>query len=100
MLVGLAADAVGFKYAPQIHQSLIDKALYGYLKISADPDAFSMEPFKRTNVFTEGESDTSQTPYVLGRRSYIDDIMIPATSWSALYERVEILLRVCDKCNL
>ena len=55
---------------------------------------------KRIDVFTEGEPDTSQTPSVLGRRSYIDDILIPATSGAALYERVEELLPVCDKWNL
>ena len=36
----------------------------------------------------------------MGRRSYIDDILIPATSWKALYEKVERLLEVCDKWNL
>ena len=57
------------KNTPQIYQRLIGNALYGYLKISADPDASSMEPSKRIDVFTEGEPDTSQTPSVLGRRS-------------------------------
>ena len=37
---------------------------------------------------------------MLGRRSYIDDILIPAKSWSSLYEKVERLLEVCDKWNL
>ena len=41
-----------------------------------------------------------QTPSVLGRRSNIDDILIPATSWTDLYERVERLLRVCNRWNL
>ena len=41
-----------------------------------------------------------QKPSALGRRSYIDDILIPATSWKALYEKVERLLEVCDKWNL
>ena len=90
----------GLKNAPQIYQRLIYNALYEYLNIGADPDAFSMESSKEIGVFTEGEPDTSQTPSVLGRRSYIDDILIPATSWTALYERVEGLLLVCDKWNL
>ena len=32
----------GFKDAPQIYQHLIDNALYGYMKIGAYPDAYSM----------------------------------------------------------
>ena len=84
-------DAVWVKKnAPQIYQRLIDNALYGYLKIDADTDAFSMESSKRVDVFTEGELDTSQTPSVISRRSFIDDILIRATSWTALYEIVEI----------
>ena len=90
----------GLKIAPHIYQRLIDNALYGYMKIGADPDASSTESSKRIDVFTEGDPDTSQTPSVLGRRSNIDDILIPTTSWADLYERVDRLLRACDKSNL
>ena len=37
---------------------------------------------------------------MLGRRSYIDDILIPAISWDSLYVKVKRLLEVCDKSNL
>ena len=84
----------GLENAPQIYQRLIENALCGYLKIDADPDASSMDSYRQIDVFTKGEPDTSQTPSVLGRRSYIDDILIPATSCNDLYERVERLLRV------
>ena len=91
-------DAVWVKKnAPQIYQRLIDNALYGYLKIVADPESSSMKSSERIDMFTEGEPDTSQTLSVLGRRSYIDDILIPVTSWTALYEMMERLLRVCEK---
>ena len=70
------------------------------MKIGADPDVSSTESSKRIDVFTEGDPDTSQTTSVLGRRSNIDDIVIPNTSWADLYERVDRLLRVCDKWNL
>ena len=90
----------GLKNAPQIYQRLIDNALYGYLKIGIAPDNIATRSPKLIDVFTEGELDTSQEPSVLGRRSYIDDILIPATSWSSLYIKVERLLEVCDKCNL
>ena len=88
------------KNALQIYQRLIDNALYGYLKIDADHDPIKAESSKLIDVFTEGEPDTDQKPSVLGRRSYIDDILIPATSWTSLYEKVERLLEVCNKWNL
>ena len=50
--------------------------------------------------FTEGEPDKDPRPSVLGRRSYIDDILILAKTWSSLYEKVERLLELCDKWNL
>ncbi|POM64548.1 Reverse transcriptase, partial [Phytophthora palmivora] len=37
---------------------------------------------------------------VIGRRSYIDDILIPADSWDQLCARVDALLEACDKWNL
>ena len=83
-----------------VYQGLIDNALYGYLNIGADLDVSSMESSKLIDAFTEGELDTSQTPSVLGRRSYIDDILFLATSWTALYKRVEELHCVCGKWNL
>ena len=100
----------GLKNAPQIYQSLIDNALYGYLKIGDDtrmvatdtPDSKDMctESQKLVDVFIDGEPDTSQSSSVLGRRSYIDDILILAISWDTLYFKVERLLEVCDKWNL
>ena len=57
--------AFGLKHDPQIYQRLIENALYGYLKIGADPDASSVESSERIDVFKEGEPDTSQTPSVL-----------------------------------
>ena len=100
----------GLKNAPQIYQRLIDNALYGYLKISDDtcmvaadtPDSKDMRTGsqKPVDVFVDGEPDTIQNPSVLGRRSYIDDILIPAVSWDTLYFKVERLLEVCDKWNL
>ena len=93
----------GVKNAPQIYQRLIDNALYGYLEIVSDPsvispntDKIATEWPKLIDVFTEGETDTIQNPSVLGRRSYIDDTLIPATSWTSLYDKVKRLLEVCD----
>ncbi|OWY98028.1 LOW QUALITY PROTEIN: reverse transcriptase [Phytophthora megakarya] len=70
----------GLKNAPQIYQRMIDNGLYGFIRIPkmADP----------------GKSS------VLGRSSYIDDILVPADNWDQLCDRVEDLLEACDKWNL
>ena len=75
-------------------------ALYGYLKIGADKNLNATDHPKLTDVYTEVEPETDRTPSVLGRRSYIDDILIPATSWTSLYDKVERLLTACDRWNL
>ena len=76
----------GLKNAPQIYQRLIDNALYGYLKIGSTSDIDQPGSTKLIDVFTEGVPDTSGTSSVLGHRSYIDDILISATSWNSLYD--------------
>uniref|UniRef100_A0AAV1VFN9 Reverse transcriptase n=1 Tax=Peronospora matthiolae TaxID=2874970 RepID=A0AAV1VFN9_9STRA len=85
----------GLKNAPQIYQRLVDNALYRYLKIGQR--SASDGPI---DVFKDGEPETDRRPSILGRRSYIDDILIPATSWGSLYTKVERLLEACDKWNL
>ena len=66
MLFGWLRMPFGCKNDPQIYQRLINNAVYGYMKIGTDQHASSIEPYKRIDVFTEGDSDTSQTPSVLG----------------------------------
>ena len=90
----------GLKNAPQIYQRLINNALYGYLKIGVQSGSSGDESSGPIDVFTEGEPNADTNPSVLGRRSYIDDILIPAKSWGFLYEKVERLLEVCDTWNL
>ncbi|KAL4158995.1 hypothetical protein PRNP1_004768 [Phytophthora ramorum] len=85
----------GLKNAPQIYQRLIDNALYGYLRISPDRDY--TEPI---DVFEEGEPEANPGPSVLGRRSYIDDILITADTWDSICEKVETLLDACERWNL
>ncbi|OWZ01379.1 reverse transcriptase, partial [Phytophthora megakarya] len=52
------------------------------------------------DVFEDGEPVDPGKQSVLGRRSYIDDILIPANNWDQLCDRVEGLLEACDKWNL
>ena len=70
----------GLKNAPQIYQRLIDDALYGYLKIGARPNTITSVSSDLIDVFTDGEPDSDMKASVLGRRSYIDNILIPAKS--------------------
>ncbi|OWZ12633.1 LOW QUALITY PROTEIN: reverse transcriptase [Phytophthora megakarya] len=81
-----------FGLKKQIYQRLVDNALYGFLKISQAGDAGAT-----TDVFQTGIADDPDRESVLGRRSYIDDIMIAAGSWDQM---VEDLLEACDKWNL
>ncbi|OWZ04916.1 reverse transcriptase, partial [Phytophthora megakarya] len=69
-------------------QRLVHNVLYGFLKISRSGDARTT-----TDAFQTGIADDPDRGSVLGRRSYIDDIMIAA-------ESVEDLLEACDKRNL
>ena len=46
-----------------------------------------------------GEPDDQLTSLILGRRSYIDDILILAELLDALCTKVERLLDVCDYWN-
>ena len=85
----------GLKNAPQIYQRLLDNVLYGFLRIPPGADSEGQD-----DLFVSGEPDTSSAPSVLGRRSYIDDILVPAESWSVLCDKVERLLDVCDHWNL
>ncbi|OWY95159.1 reverse transcriptase [Phytophthora megakarya] len=85
----------GLKNAPQIYQRMIDNALYGFTRIPKSEDHRSI-----LDVFEGGEPVDPGKPSVLGRRSYIDDILIPANNWDQLCDRVEGLLEACDKWNL
>ncbi|KAG6611068.1 reverse transcriptase [Phytophthora cinnamomi] len=46
------------------------------------------------------DRESSIKPSVLGRRSYIDDILVTARSWDHLCERVDDLLETCDEWNI
>ena len=90
----------GLKNAPQIYQRLTDNALYGYLKIGTRPTTITSVSLDLIDVFTDGEPDSDMKTSVLGRRSYIDDILIPAPSWESLYRKAERLLNVCNRWSL
>ncbi|OWZ16691.1 reverse transcriptase [Phytophthora megakarya] len=63
----------GRKNAPQIYQRMIDNALYGFTRIPK-----MAGDLKHLAVFEAGEPKDPVKPLVLGRRSYIDDILVPA----------------------
>ncbi|OWZ05689.1 reverse transcriptase [Phytophthora megakarya] len=85
----------GLENAPQIYQRMIDNALYGFTRIPKSEDHGGT-----LDVFEDGEPVDPGKRSVLGRRSYIDDILIPANNWNQLCDRVEGLREACDKWNL
>ncbi|OWZ22129.1 reverse transcriptase [Phytophthora megakarya] len=85
----------GLKNAPQIYQQLLGNDLYGFPKIGNGENAED-----QADVFTSGEPEMGHGSSVLGRRSYIDDILATADSWDNLCEKVEGLLDACDRWNL
>ena len=78
--------------APQIYQRLLYNALYGFLAISSTFGHGGQE-----ELFTTGFPETIHEPSVLGRRSYIDDILVTSESWDDSFGKVKRLLDVCDK---
>ncbi|KAE9010111.1 hypothetical protein PF002_g13012 [Phytophthora fragariae] len=82
-------------HAPQIYQGLIDNALYGFLRIPPAADQNAL-----TDLFEKGDPEETGESSVLGRRSYIDDILVTAGSWDLLFDRVKALLEACDKWNI
>ena len=67
---------------------------YGFLKIKTGSDenttnsgGINNKSPRLQDVFTEVEPYGDSRPSVLGRRSYIDDIVITARLWSSLYEK-------------
>ncbi|OWZ19821.1 reverse transcriptase [Phytophthora megakarya] len=84
--------ASGSWNAPQIYQRLLENALYGFLKIGNGED--------QADVFISGGPEMGHGSSVLGRRSYIDDILVTANSWDNLCETVKGLLDACDRWNL
>ncbi|KAE9231796.1 hypothetical protein PF004_g10108 [Phytophthora fragariae] len=53
-----------------------------------------------TDLFEKGDPEETGESSVLGRRSYIDDILVTAGSWDLLFDRVKALLEACDKWNI
>ncbi|OWZ11937.1 reverse transcriptase [Phytophthora megakarya] len=62
-------------FAPQIYQRLVVNVLYGFLKIPRSGD-----PGNKKGLFQTAIADNPDRHTVLGRRSYIDDIMSAAES--------------------
>ncbi|OWZ11733.1 reverse transcriptase [Phytophthora megakarya] len=77
----------GLKNAPQIYQRMIDNALYGFTRIPK-----MAGDLENLDVFKAGEPEDPAKPSVLGRRSYIDDILVPADNCDQRCDRVEDLV--------
>ncbi|KAE9278265.1 hypothetical protein PR003_g28575, partial [Phytophthora rubi] len=76
----------GLKNAPQIYQRMLDNALYGFTRIprlEGDPVLKQPDPEASPDLIPSEPKDDGKKS-VLGRRSYIDDILITAESWDHL----------------
>ncbi|OWZ14289.1 LOW QUALITY PROTEIN: reverse transcriptase [Phytophthora megakarya] len=81
------------KNAPQIYQRIVDNALYGHMCIKPGQD-------KTVDLFEEGEPEPEPKPSILGRRSYVDDILVTGDTWDSMCNKAEKLLDVSDCWNL
>uniref|UniRef100_A0AAV1TMV4 Reverse transcriptase n=1 Tax=Peronospora matthiolae TaxID=2874970 RepID=A0AAV1TMV4_9STRA len=72
------------KNAPQMYRRMVNNALYGYLTIGEQRRSSGREVSQPVDVFTHGDTDPHRKPSMSGRRSYIDDIMIPASFRTSL----------------
>ncbi|OWZ04925.1 reverse transcriptase [Phytophthora megakarya] len=92
----MASGFWGVSMTPRARLVLIvDNALYGHMRIKPDQDRSSP-----VDVFEEGEPEPEPKPSVLGRRSYVNDILVTGDSWDSMYNRVDKLLDVCYRWNL
>ncbi|OWZ12058.1 reverse transcriptase [Phytophthora megakarya] len=65
----------GLKNAPQIYQRMVNNALYGFTRIpKSEAHGSALDLFENVEPVDPGKQS------VLGRRSYIDDILIPPTT--------------------
>ncbi|OWZ12467.1 LOW QUALITY PROTEIN: reverse transcriptase [Phytophthora megakarya] len=78
----------GLKRASPIYQRIVDNALYGHMRIKPDQNRSSP-----VEVFEEGEPEPEPKPSVLGKRSYVDDILVTGDSWDSMCNRVDKPLR-------
>ncbi|OWY91699.1 reverse transcriptase, partial [Phytophthora megakarya] len=74
---------------------MIDNSLYGFTRIPK-----MTGDLERLDVFEAGEPEDPGKPSMLGRRFYIDDILVPAANWDQLCDGVEDLLEACNKWTL
>jgi hypothetical protein len=85
----------GLRNAPQIYQRLLDNALYGYLKLT-----LKHLQEDESDVFVDGKPAGAEMQPVIGRRSYIDDILFGGKTWDEMCERLERMLRECEEWGL
>lgn len=69
--------------------------MYCYLRISKEGDQSGMP-----DAFEIGEPGIHSELPALGRRSYINDILVAAESLNKLCSRTDRLLYACDRWNL
>ncbi|KAJ0390666.1 hypothetical protein ATCC90586_011699 [Pythium insidiosum] len=78
---------------------MLDNALYGILRIpEADGGDRAVEGGDQ-DVFTCGEADPGGQ-VAIGRRSYIDDILIGDSTFDGMCQKLERLMQACERWSL
>ncbi|KAJ0391128.1 hypothetical protein P43SY_012144 [Pythium insidiosum] len=85
----------GLKNAPQIYQRLLDNALYGFLKLTPEH-----EQDGRPDVFDRPVPEDRSAKPAIGRRSFIDDILVAGSTWEEMCIKLERLMEACEKWGL
>ncbi|KAJ0390473.1 hypothetical protein ATCC90586_010781 [Pythium insidiosum] len=85
----------GLKNAPQIYQRLLDNALYGFLKLTPEH-----EQDGRPDVFDHPVPEDRSAKPAIGRRSFIDDILVAGSTWEEMCTKLERLMEACEKWGL
>ncbi|OWZ13909.1 reverse transcriptase [Phytophthora megakarya] len=78
------------KNASQIYQRLIDNTLYGFTRIPNGQVLWSVGMYSRLEKLR----------IQANHQSYNDVILVPASNWDQLCDRVEDIIETCDKWKL
>ncbi len=91
----------GLKNAPQIYQRVMDNILYSMKRLPVLEDGDQLQTTRREfNVFQAGEVAPIDEGPILGKRSYIDDIVFEDETWEGIKKKTENFLIACREWNM
>ena len=84
---------------PQIYQRVMDNILYSMKRLPAS-EGRSQQGDKKFDVFQSGDVAPTHEKPVLGKRSYIDDIVFEDETWEGIKEKTESFLKACREWGM